>query len=109
MNPLTDEATNTRTHGRTKAPAFNGRFEPPTIGGFPLYAVIGAGAALVGSSLALLMPWLVVRVLFGVIAAGGLITAIYFLKLGENIVFQDLMWEAFWERNLYTSDYAGEE
>jgi hypothetical protein len=101
-------ATDTTRAGR-KAPAYNGRFEPPTIGGFPLYAVIGFGAGLVVGCLAVLFPWLPARILLGVIAVAAVLVGIYFLSLGDEISFQWVRLSAWWENGLYTHHHRGDE
>lgn len=92
-----------------KAPAFNGRFEPPTIGGFPLYTVIGIGGAIISGSLAVLMPWLAVRVVLAGIAIFGVLIGVYYLRLGDKVPFQRVMFEAWREKSLYTHEYRADE
>lgn len=84
--------------------AFNARLKPKEIFGLPIYAVFCVTVLLPSVALAVLVPFTVLKIVFGILGVISLFGAIIFLLLGSEITFFRLRLMSRSEMNCVTSE-----
>ena len=87
-------------------PSFNHRFEPATVGGVPVYAAISCLFVTIFLALSVLAYsiHIVFCSILGFFCFASVAATVYFFRMGDEILFQKDIIEAFMERGLATSD-----
>src|SRR3989304_10619613 len=84
--------------------AFNARLRPKAIFGLPLFALASATLRLPLVTLALLVPVTGLKIVFGVTGLACLVAALFFLILGDELVFLRIRWCAWREDGCVTTE-----
>ena len=84
--------------------AFNARLRPKAIFGLPLYAIASATLMLPLVTLALLVPVTGLKIVLGLLGLVCLIAALFFLILGDELVFLRIRWCAWREDGCVTAE-----
>ncbi|KAF0190543.1 MAG: hypothetical protein FD165_2624 [Gammaproteobacteria bacterium] len=80
-------------------PAYNARLRPKELFGLPLWGVISGLVALVCGFMALVLPWLSLKVLLGLAGMGFFIGMTAIFALGDDVAFLSVRLRATRERN----------
>lgn len=79
--------------------AYNARFRPKEFFGIPLGAGIAFSLSLAMGVFALLVSFFVLKVLTAFVSALSFVAALYFLVMGDKVVFVPVMFESFIDRS----------
>lgn len=84
--------------------AFNARLRPKEIFGLPLYAVGAAAMMLPAWVMAVLIPVLGLKILFGLMGAVLLVLSIFMLTVGHDLPFLRMNWLSRIENHAVTAE-----
>ncbi len=79
-------------------PAYNARLRPKELFGLPLWGVVCGIGALSAGFMALVLPWVLVKVLMAVVGALFFAVMVALFALGEDVAFMPVRFMAARER-----------